>query len=69
MLVEQQGQILCAVGGDVEQQRRTVAGPEAERDVLCSQRGVRVDGGAHDAAAAAAAVSSHFLKHVAEGRS
>lgn len=30
MLVEQQGQILSAVGGDVEQQRRTVAGSEVE---------------------------------------
>lgn len=63
MLVEQQGQILSAVGGDVEQQRRTAAGPETERGVLCSQRGVRMVG------AAAAAVSSRLLKHVAEGRS
>lgn len=36
-LVEQQGQILSAVGGDVEQQRRTVAGSEVKGDVLRPQ--------------------------------
>lgn len=53
MLVEQQGQVLSAVGGDVEEQSWTLAGPEAQGDIFCSQGHVRVEGGGQDAAAAA----------------
>lgn len=56
MLVEQQNQVLSAVGADVEEQSRTLASPEAQGDIFCSQGQVRVDRGGQDAAAAAAPV-------------
>lgn len=56
MLVEQQSQVLSAVGGDVQEQSWILAGLEAQGDIFCSQGYVRVGGGGQDAAAAAAAV-------------
>lgn len=50
MLVDEQGQVLSVVGADVEQQSRTLVRPEAQGDVLSSQRHVRVDGGRQRAA-------------------
>ena len=50
MLVDEQGQVLSVVRGHVEQQSRTLIGPEAQRDVLSSQRHVGVDGGRPGAA-------------------
>lgn len=51
MLAEQQSQVLSVVGADEEQQSGTLAGPEAQGDVFCSQGHVRVDGGGQGAAA------------------
>lgn len=51
MLVQQQSQVLSVVGADKEQQSGTLAGPEAQGDVFCSQGHVRVDGGGQSAAA------------------
>ena len=50
MLVDEQGQVLSVVGADVEQQRRTLVGPEAQGDVLPPRRHVGVDGGRQSAA-------------------
>ena len=44
MLVDEQGQILSVEGADVEQHSWTLVRPEAQGDVLSSQRHVRVDG-------------------------
>lgn len=41
VLVEQQNQVLPAVRAHVEEQSGTLAGPEAQGDVLCSQGRVR----------------------------
>lgn len=61
MLVEQQSQVLSAVGADVEEQSRTLAGPEAQGDIFCSQGQVRVDRGGQDAAAAPVQLVQHRL--------
>lgn len=45
MFVEQQSQVLSVVRADVEKQSGTLAGPEAQGDIFCSQGHVRVDGG------------------------
>lgn len=68
MLVEQQSQVLSAVGADVEEQSRTLAGPEAQGDIFCSQGQVRVDRGGQDAAAAAPVqlVQHRLLEGVAD---
>lgn len=50
VLVDEQGQVLSVVGADVEQHSRTLVRPEAQGDVLSSQRHVGVDGGRHGAA-------------------
>ena len=52
MLVEQHSQVLSVGGADVEQQRGTLIGPEAQGDVLCSQGHGGGDGGGHAAAPA-----------------
>lgn len=44
IIVNEQGQILPEVRVDVEQQSRTLAGPEAQGDVFSSQCHIRVDG-------------------------
>lgn len=50
MLVDEHSQVFSVVGADVEQQSWTLVRPEAQRDVLCSQRHLRVDGGRQSAA-------------------
>lgn len=49
VLVDEQGQGLSVVGADVEQHGWTLGGPEAQGDILSSQRRVGVDGGRHGA--------------------
>lgn len=66
MLVNEQGQVLSVVGADVEQHSRTLVGPEAQGDVLSSQRHVGVDGGRQSAAVPAQLV--RLLEGVADGR-
>ena len=65
MLVDEQGQVLSVVRADVEQHGRTLVGPEAQGDVLSSQRRVRVDGGRQSAAVPAQLV--RLLEGVADG--
>ncbi len=64
VLVDEQGQVLSVVRADVEQQSRTLVGPEAQGDVLSSQRRVRVDGGRQSAAVPAQLV--RLLEGVAD---
>lgn len=45
MFIDEQGQIFPVERVDIEQQSRTLTGPEAERDILSPQRHVGVDGG------------------------
>lgn len=45
ILVEQQRQVLPLVGAHIEEQSRTLVGPEAQGDIFCFQRHVREDGG------------------------
>lgn len=66
MLVDEQGQVLSVVGADVEQHGRTLVRPEAQGDVLSSQRHVRVDGGRQSAAVPAQLV--RLLEGVADRR-
>ena len=65
VLVDEQGEVLSVVRADVEQHGRTLVGPEAEGDVLSSQRRVRVDGGRQSAAVPAQLV--RLLEGVADG--
>ena len=65
VLVDEQGQVLSVVRADVEQHGRTLVGPEAQGDVLSSQRRVRVDGGRQSAAVPAQLV--RLLEGVADG--
>lgn len=48
VVINEQGQILPEVRVDVEQQSRTLAGPEAQGDVFSSQCHIRVDGERRD---------------------
>lgn len=50
MLVDEKSQVLPVERADVEQQSRTLTGPEAQGDVLSSQSRIRVDGGGQGAA-------------------
>lgn len=45
MFVEKQGQVFPEEGVDIEQQSRTLIGPETQGDVFSSQSHIRVDGG------------------------
>lgn len=54
ILVEQERQVLSLVGANVEEQSRTLIGPEAQGDVFSSQCPIREDG--------------RRIKIVAEGR-
>lgn len=45
ILVEQQNQVLPLEGAHVEEQSRTLVGPEAQGDIFVSQRHVRKGGG------------------------
>ena len=56
MGVDEQGQIFPVERVDVEQQSRTLTGPEAQGDVFSSQRQIGVDGGRRGAA-----VSAQFI--------
>lgn len=44
IIINEQGQILPEVRVDIEQQSRTLAGPEAQGDVFSSQCHIRIDG-------------------------
>lgn len=66
VLVEQQHQIFPVEGVDGEQQSRTLPGPEAQRDVLSSQRHVRVD--ERRPPAAVPAQNVELLEGVGDGR-
>ena len=50
MIVDEQGQVLPVERVNVEQQSRTLTGPEAQGDVFSFQRHIRVDGGRQGAA-------------------
>lgn len=50
MIVDEQGQILPVERVNVEQQSRTLTGPEAQGDVFSFQCHIRVDGGRQGAA-------------------
>lgn len=65
VLVEQQDQVLPVEGVDGEEQSRALPRPEAQRDVLSSQRHVRVDEGSPGAAVPAHDVE--FLERVGDG--
>lgn len=69
VLVEQQSQVLPVIGADEEEQSGTLAGPEAQGDVFCSQAHVRDDGGGQGAAAPVQLVQHRLLEGVADGRS
>lgn len=66
VLVEQQRQVLPVEGVDGEQQSRTLPRPEAQRDVLSSQRHVGVDEGRP--AASVPAQDVELLERVGDGR-
>lgn len=44
ILVEQERQVLSLVGANVEEQSRTLVGPEAQEDIFSSQCPIREDG-------------------------
>lgn len=44
MFIDEQGHVLSVERVDVEQQSRTLAGPEAQEDVFSFQRHIGVDG-------------------------
>lgn len=64
MLVEQQSEVLSVVRADEEEQSWTLAGPEAQGDVFCSQSHVGVNGGRQSTAAL---VQHQLLEGVADG--
>lgn len=66
VLVEQQDQVFPVEGVDGEKQSRTLPRPEAQRDVLSSQRHVGVDERCPGAAVPAQNVE--FLESVGDGR-
>lgn len=70
MSVEQQCQVLLVVGANVDEQSRTLAGSEAQRDIFCSQVHVRVFGGGQETAAASVElVHQLFFEDVVDGSS
>lgn len=67
MFVDEQSQVLSVVGADVKQQSRTLSRSEAQGDVFCSQRRVRVDGRRQSAAVSVRLI--RLLEGVPDGRS
>lgn len=66
MFVDEQGQVFPVERVDVEQQSRTLTGPEAQGDVFSSQRHIRVDGGRQGTAVPAQFI--RLLEDVGDGR-
>lgn len=65
---EQQSQVFLVVGADVEEQSGTLAGPEAQGDIFCSQGHVSVYGWGQGTAAAPVELIRHlFFEDVADG--
>ena len=69
MLIEQQSQVLSVGGANIKKQSGTLAGPEAQGDVFCSQGHVREDGGRKGASAPVRLIPRLLLESVADGGS